>query len=247
MSFALDLRVRTTPKDGNAESQNEDAAAIGPKLRRVAIADGASEGWQSGPWSRVVAATYVRNPPTPESFGEWIAGVRELAPKTEATSWYAEEKSALGSFATLLGLAFENAKDGGIRWRAVAVGDSCLFQIRGGKLLAKFPVESLADFSNRPKLVGSAPSSPVPEPDWFAGRAELRDAFYLLTDALAEWFLRVRGANGRPENELDRVTDPSRPPAAFADWIKSLRDTKAIRNDDCTAVRIELLPLQVSP
>jgi hypothetical protein len=247
MAFNLDIRVRTTPKAGNTESQNEDAAALGPKLRRVAIADGASEGWQSGPWARVVAAAFVRTPPTPESFDDWVGSVREKAPKSETTSWYAEEKAALGSFATMLGLAFEDAKDGGIRWRAVAVGDSCLFQVRGEKLLAKFPVESVADFSNRPKLVGSAPGAEVAEPDWFAGRGELHDVFYLLTDALAEWFLRLRNANARPENELDRVTEPSRPPAAFADWIKSLRDAKAIRNDDCTAVRVELLPLQESP
>jgi hypothetical protein len=247
MPFSLDIRVRTTSKAGNTEPQNEDAAAIGPKLRRVAIADGASEGWQSGPWSRVVAATFVRSPPTPESFEEWVAAVREHAPKSEATSWYAEEKAALGSFATLLGLAFEDAKNGGIRWRAVAVGDSCLFQTRNEKLVAKFPVESVGEFSNRPKLVGSTPGSAEPEPVWFAGRGELRDVFYLLTDALAEWYLRLRDANARPESELDRVTEPSRPPAAFADWIKSLRDAKVIRNDDCTAVRVELLPLQESP
>lgn len=247
MSFVLDIRVRTTPKAGNSESQNEDAAALGPKLRRVAIADGASEGWQSGPWARVLAAECVRTPPMPDSFAGWVTAARAKAPKTEATSWYAEEKAALGSFATILGVSFEDAKDGGIRWRAVAVGDSCLFHVRGEKLLAKFPVESLGDFSNRPKLVGSEVAQVVPEPDWFAGRGELNDVFYLLTDALAEWYLRERGANARPERELDRVTEPSRPPAAFADWIKSLRDAKALKNDDCTVVRVELLPLQGSP
>jgi hypothetical protein len=247
MPFELDFRVRTVPKAGNTDAQNEDAVAIGPKLRRVAIADGASEGWQSGPWARVLVKECVRTPPMPDSFAEWVAGVQPLAPKTESTSWYAEEKAALGSFATLLGLAFEDAKDGGIRWRAVAVGDSCLFQVRGEKLLAKFPVESLGDFSNRPKLIGSAPGRPGPEPDWYAGRGELRDVFYLLTDALAEWYLRERSANARPERELDRVTEPSRLPAEYADWIKSLRDAKAVKNDDCTVVRVELLPLQGSP
>lgn len=247
MPFSLDIQVRTTPKAGNTESQNEDAAAIGPKLRRVAIADGASEGWQSGPWAKVLATSYVRTPPEPDSFDDWVLAVREQAPKTESKSWYAEEKAALGSFGTLLGLAFEDTKDGGVRWRCVAVGDSCLFQLREAKLVAKFPVESVADFSNRPKLVGSVPASPMPEADWFAGRAELRDVFYLLTDALAEWFLLSRNANGQPEAELERVTDSSRPPAAFANWIKSLRDTKAIRNDDCTALRIAILPHQDSP
>ena len=246
MPFQLDIRVRTVPKAGNADTQNEDAAAIGPKLRRVAIADGASEGWQSGPWARILAAECVRNPPSPESFAEWVEATRAKAPKSEATSWYAEAKAALGSFSTFLGLAFEDAKDGGIRWRAVAVGDSCLFQVRGEKWVAKFPVESVGDFSNRPKLVGSLPGSPVPEADWFAGRGELRDVFYLLTDALAEWYFRERLTNIRADRELDRVTDPSLPATEFADWIKSLRDAKALKNDDSTVVRVELLSHQGS-
>lgn len=244
MPFTLDVQVRTVSKSGNSDSQNEDAAAIGVKQRRFAIADGASESWQSGPWARVIAAGFVQTPPDPQNFPEWVATVRGRAPRTESTSWYAEEKAALGSFATLLGLAFEETKDGGIRWRGIAIGDSCLFQLRNTKLITQFPVESVHDFSNRPKLLGSAAGSSLPEPDWFAGRAELQDVFYLLTDALAEWFLLSRNANARPEIELDRVTESSQPHAEYANWIQSLRERKAIRNDDCTALRIAVLPHQ---
>jgi hypothetical protein len=247
MPFALDVQVRTVPKAGNTDAQNEDAAAVAAKLRRVAVADGASEGWQSGPWAKVLATAYVRTPPEPPTFDEWAAAAREQAPRSEAKSWYAEEKSALGSFATLLGVAFEETKDGGIKWRAAAVGDSCLFQVRGAKLLTKFPVESVADFSNRPNLVGSAETAPRPEVEWFAGRAELGDVFYLLTDAVAEWFLRTRDANKMPWAELDQVTSSSLPPAAFAVWVKSLRDGKQMKNDDSTAVRIAVQPSQDSP
>ena len=31
----------------------------------------------------------------------------------------------------------------------MAVGDSCVFQVRANRLLAKFPIERAADFSNR--------------------------------------------------------------------------------------------------
>ncbi|QEL20243.1 protein phosphatase 2C domain-containing protein [Limnoglobus roseus] len=242
MAFSLDIVVRTTPKAGNTDAQNEDAAAVAPKLRRAAVADGASEGWQSGPWAKVIATAYAKTLPEPTTFESWVATVREQAPRSESKSWYAEEKQALGAFSTLIGVTFEETKDGGIKWRALAVGDSCLFQVRGAKLLAKFPVESVADFSNRPRLIGSVDVPAVPEAEWFAGRAELGDVFYLLTDAVAEWFLKTREANGTPWTELDRVTTSSLPPAAFAFWIKSLRDAKMMRNDDSTAMRITLSP-----
>lgn len=242
MAFSLDIVTRTTPKAGNTDAQNEDAAAVAPKLRRAAVADGASEGWQSGPWAKVVATAYAKNPPDPASYEDWAAAIRTQAPRSESKSWYAEEKQLQGAFSTLVGVTFEETKDGGIKWRALAVGDSCLFHLRGAKLLAKFPIESVADFSNRPRLIGSADTAPRPEPDWFAGRAELGDVFYLLTDAVAEWFLRSRGANGTPETELEQVTSSSLSTAAFAVWIKSLRDAKMLRNDDSTAMRITLRP-----
>lgn len=241
MTFALDTVARSVPKAGNTDAQNEDAVVVAPKLRRAAVADGASEGWQSGPWAKVVATAYAKSPPQPTTFLDWLLATRGLAPKTESKSWYAEEKQAVGAFATLAGVAFEEAKDGGIKWRAVAVGDSCLFQVRRAKLLARFPLETAAEFSNRPRLIGTAADAADEDPRWFAGRAELGDVFYLLTDAVAEWFLRTREANGRPWEELDQVTASSLPPPAFAFWIKSLRDAKAIRNDDCTALRIALI------
>lgn len=246
MSVVLDVQVRTAPKAGNTDAQNEDAAAIGPKVQRFAIADGASEGWQSGPWAKVLATAFVRTPPDPQSFPGWLRATRDLAPRTESTSWYAEQKAALGSFSTLLGISFDTSIAGQIKWRALAVGDSCLFQYRGGKLIAQFPIESASDFTNRPQLISSTEMHELPEPEWFAGRAELRDVFYLLTDALAEWFVLSSNANERPGKQLDQVTNVSQSKTSYADWIKSLRGTKALRNDDCTAVRIELLPFQDS-
>ncbi len=244
MTFSLEMIVRTVPKAGNTDAQNEDAAVVTQKLRRAAVADGASEGWQSGPWATVLATAYAQLPPEPTTFAGWVAAAREHAPRSESKSWYAEAKQAQGSFATLVGVTFEPTKDSGIKWRALAVGDACLFHLRGAKLLAKFPVEAVEDFSNRPRLIGSADTAPLEEPEWFAGRAELGDVFYLLTDALAEWFLRTREANGTPWTELDSVTRSSLQPTTFAYWIKSLRDAKMIRNDDCTALRIVLCPAE---
>lgn len=239
---SLDFTIRTTPKAGHAPDENEDAAAA--DLGRAAVADGASEGWQSGPWARAVAAAFVRSSPTPATFADWLTAVRsDAAPVAGAPgpprSWYAEAKAEQGAFATLLGVTFEDAPADGVKWRAVAVGDSCLFQVRGGALVARFPIESAADFSNRPGLIGSKPAAGGPDPAWFAGRAEPGDRFYLLTDALAEWFLRSAAAGGSPWAELDRVTAGDA--AGFAAWVQALRDARAARNDDATAVVVRIV------
>jgi hypothetical protein len=239
--FALETAALSVPKAGNRREENEDAyAAAGG---RFAVADGASEGWSSGPWARALADAFAADPPSPDSYPTWLAAARASfsAPPTIG-SWYAEVKQAQGAFATLIGLVVEPAKAAGLKWRATAVGDSCLFQVRSGNLLARFPVETLDAFSNRPSLVGTAAASGVPEPDWYAGRAEPADVFYLLSDALAEWFLREAAAGRSPWAELDRVTTGGpNLSTAFAGWVESLRAARAVRNDDCTVVRVGIL------
>jgi len=237
----LETVALSVPKAGHRPDENEDAhAAAGG---RVAAADGASEGWASGPWARALAAAYVAGPPAPDTFPGWLAAARGgFGPPAAAGAWYAELKQEQGAFATLLGLTVEPAKAGGVRWRAAAVGDTCLFQVRTGNLLARFPVETPDGFSNHPPLIGSAAGA-APPPEWYAGRAEPGDVFYLLTDALAEWFLRAAAAGAAPWADLDRATTgPGDPSAAFAAWVESLRGPRLVRNDDCTAVRIRVLP-----
>ena len=238
LPITLKILAYTTPKDGQTAEQNEDAVAIGANTDRVGIADGASEGWQSGAWANAVAMSFVETPPDPDSFPEWLHETRKFAPKPASTgSWYAEAKQETGAFSTLLGIAFEASKSGvGAKWRAVAVGDSCVFQVRANRLLAKFPIERAADFSNRPALIGTAERSAIPMPEWFAGRTEVGDTFYLLTDALAEWFLRVAEAGGEPWNEWNRLSTATE----FAAWIQLLRTTRILKNDDTTSVRIEI-------
>jgi serine/threonine protein phosphatase PrpC len=245
--FALETVAFSVPKAGNRPDENEDAhAAAGG---RFAVADGASEGWSSGPWARALADAFAAAPPTPDSYPTWLAATRaSFSAPPSGGSWYAEAKQEQGAFATLVGLVVEPAKAAGLRWRAAAVGDSCLFQVRSGNLLARFPVEALDAFTNRPRLLGTAAASGVPEPDWYAGRAEPGDVFYLLTDALAEWFLREAANGGTPWAVLDGVTSGvSKATTAFAGWVESLRAARAVRNDDCTLMRVGINETKALP
>src|SRR5438552_1045407 len=115
------------PKPGNTAAENEDATATDGL--RFAVCDGATEGWQSGEWASHLAGLFVRRPPTPADFSEWLAAARNrwkpTVPK-EAVPWYVEAKRAEGSFATLLGVEFRASQKtpGQWAWKAVAVGDS---------------------------------------------------------------------------------------------------------------------------
>jgi hypothetical protein len=235
--------AQSVPKAGNGEAENEDAFAIAPETSRIAVCDGASEGWGSGAWARHLTRVLVEQPAEPQSFVEWLSTVRASAIFQAASvmSWYAEEKSAQGAFSTLLGVSFSNARDGGYKYHALAVGDTAMFHMHEEKLIARFPIERSSEFGNRPRLLGNLPESGEPEVEWFAGRAESGDRFYLVTDALGEWFLRTAEKGGDPWTSLDAVTSSANATAEFEEWVQSLRDNKQMKNDDTTMVSVRIL------
>ncbi len=244
--FEIFWTAASVPKSGAGGDENEDACAANPSSFRFAIADGASEGWRSGPWARHLATAFAKSPPEPGTYTEWLAVARSEFPSEKPggsragpVAWYAEEKQAEGAFATLLGVTFrESAHGAGAAWKAVAVGDSCVFQLRDGELVTAFPIDNPKRFGNQPPLVGSV-TMDGPEPEWFAGRAEIGDEFFLLTDGLAEWFLRETAQGRSPAWRLsDVLSDPA--PAEFRSWVQTLRTGHVLRDDDSTAVRVRL-------
>ena len=67
-----------------------------------------------------------------------------------------------------------------------------------------------------------------------AGSWQGGDHFYLMTDALAAWFLREHEAGGRPWRRLEELDHG----LAFARWVDELRRSHALRNDDVTLLRL---------
>src|SRR5258708_3771982 len=121
------------PKGGNSAAEYEDAAAPDPERGRLAIADGPARSSFAALSAHLLVAEFVNAPagalapwPTclPALQQRWAAAVG-----TAALPWYAEIKLQQGAFATFLGVAAYE-----LRWQAVAVGDSCLFQTRGEHL-----------------------------------------------------------------------------------------------------------------
>jgi hypothetical protein len=234
----------TLPKAGHRPGENEDAAAASPDALRFAVADGATEAWESGSWAARLAAEFVRRPPTPEDFAAWLGEVRDWAAPVAAgpVPWYAAEKREQGSFATLAGLELRAPRRGEWSWRAVAVGDSCLLHVRGGVLEAAFPLSSAGEFGNRPRLVPSSPQERCPEPEWLAGRAAPGDVFLLATDAAAARLLDPRAL--APALAAVSAALRDREPAPLLDWF---REVQVVTNDDVSVIAIRIPDVRESP
>jgi hypothetical protein len=232
------------PKGGCGDDEYEDAWAAEPARGRFAVADGASESSFAGLWSRLLAAGFVaaRRPP---ELASWLDGPRRRwaeAVMPLDLPWYAEIKREEGAFAAFLGLSVRGpaaGKPGG--WRAVAVGDACLVQVRGGREARSFPVRRSSDFGNQPRLIGSR-RGPTPEPEECAGSLRPGDRLFLMTDALAQWFLAAHEHGRRPWDAAARLWAAKRREAAFTAWVEKLRRRGGLRNDDVTLLMIEPSP-----
>ncbi|HVF73907.1 MAG TPA: protein phosphatase 2C domain-containing protein [Acidimicrobiales bacterium] len=235
------------PRAGSTVAQYEDAfypPADGPRHARrlrFAVADGASESMLAGLWAGLLVRTWCKARRRSLSQilelakGAWdveLAAYLEDRDRTDRPiQWFEEPGLERGAFATLLGVAFSTKSPSSGEWEATGLGDSCLFQVRGGDLLSAFPLKSSSEFDNTPTLVPSrtdAPAAEVERGDWRTG-----DTFFLATDAVAAWFLRSHEGGGAPWDELAGLGA-----VQFPDWAAARRADRTLRNDDATVVRI---------
>jgi hypothetical protein len=227
------LRV---PKGGNLQEEYEDACACNISLGRFAISDGASESIFAGEWAQELCESFVADDTKGGKIGPWLEAARsrwQTRVGEQPDVWHVAEKLRDGSFATFLGVTVELEEIGGC-FRAIAVGDSCLFLVRGGRLACAFPVDRAAAFGSRPQLIGSHGESKVRVA---AARGDLADgdSLLLMTDALAEWFLAAQERGGTPWRDLAGLSE-----SGFADWVNVERKERRLKNDDVTLLTIEL-------
>ena len=228
---AVDARIWAVSKgDANADAY-EDAAHVRAEAWpvRAAVADGATESAFAGAWAERLACGVVEeDATTPEALrravpawqAAWRDAVRERA---AGRPWYVEAKAEEGAFATLLGLSLR----AGGQWRAVGVGDCCLFRVRDEALVRSWPFDAGETFTNRPALVPSRPSQTPPTPEAALGEWRAGDTFVLATDAVAAWLLNSEAPVG---------------PATVGAWneeqfrraVEQGRTENTLRNDDAT-------------
>ncbi|ACT00152.1 protein phosphatase 2C domain-containing protein [Paenibacillus sp. JDR-2] len=244
------------PKAGNRTDEYEDASHSSTHVHkettccRFAIADGASESSYAELWARLLVKGYC--------LGRW--GDRQIhrsvSPLSKAWQkkisgkslpWYAQEKLSSGAFSTLAGITFRFPMDAeSPAFDAIAVGDSCIFHVRGDTMIASFPLSTAGDFERRPVLISSNAVNNV-QLDAFvrrwSGTAEAGDEFWLMTDALACWLLtRYKEDSGvigiiqklAGEHDFNHLVHEERRRPHREGYYY-------LRNDDVTFIRLKLV------
>jgi hypothetical protein len=211
---------------------------------RFCIADGATEGFDSRRWAKLLTKHWVcgHRLLTREELVLWLRRLGERLQRRwskQALPWYAEEKARNGAFAAFLGVAFLESV-GSLQWQVVALGDSCLIQKRGSRIITALPLSDPNEFGNRPFLVPSNPGAQeraIENVIIHRGMAEPGDVFLLLTDAIAAWYLKNNAAEPTRVAQLEEALadgDLQR----VEDLIAHERAALALRNDDVAILRI---------
>ncbi|WP_199620214.1 protein phosphatase 2C domain-containing protein [Paenibacillus alkalitolerans] len=244
-------------KAGNRIDEYEDAfncdifANDDPGRFRFAIADGASESSFAGIWAGLLANAYCGGKFDGKHIHKSISKLSKVWSRTihaKDLPWYAQEKLNSGAFSTLAGITFRLTGEDGFfaEFDAIAVGDSCIFHIRGDKIIASFPVGSTDDFHNRPVLISTNAANNMDLKAFvkrWTGTAQTGDSFLLMTDALACWMLtryeedtsvvkKIHGLAG--EHDFTNLVHAER----RSIWRNG---SFYLRNDDVTLIRINFL------
>jgi hypothetical protein len=244
----IDAVVFRLPKAGNTAEEYEDAAYPKKTVRgtfntfRLAVADGATEASFSGLWAEILVNAYRSNAAGNEGFEDRLPRLQSLWEERiskKPLPWYAEQKLQSGAFAALIGLTLSGGKSSG-NWNALAVGDCCLFHVREEQLLESFPLSKSEEFNSRPVLISTNPqynknlASSIGQR---SGNWQSNDRFYLMSDALACWFLsRFALPTYDPFDSIEAIHSQE----DFVAFIALQREDKQLKNDDVTLIRCRL-------
>jgi hypothetical protein len=243
--YRIQTRHFILPKEGSAAEECEDAVAFDAGSLRFAVADGATEAFDARRWAARLAVEWVgavRAPLTAADFGPWLKEQSEWLHASwegRKLSWYAEEKRRAGSYAAFVGLRLEPSGRR-VNWRAVALGDSCLVQRRGGEVVASFPLSKSEEFGSTPPLV---PSSEALRETALArlvereGCAEPGDTFLLMTDALSAWYFDAAARRDPEAERFDSLLAASEN-GSLSELVRRERAAARLKDDDVAVVRI---------
>lgn len=234
-SGLLHFQVIEVPRSEKARDECEDI--FGCMGTRFAVSDGATEYIFSRLWAKILVSSFLMGQ-NPFDENTWKSNVRKWHAWSKSAdpsgSWFGDEKLKKGSAATFLGINFRS----NLKWKAVALGDSCLLHSRNGRLLSCWPISVDSEFGSTPQLISTerTPSEPVVS----KGSCEPGDVMILGTDALAKWILQ---SYQREKNPLKLLIEDKEGSRRIVDIIKSLRESGSdpcLDDDDTLAIIIHV-------
>lgn len=244
----------TMPKIGEPEADIQDACKWNADKSLVAIADGASTSVFPSKWATLLVEHFCQQnedsiTSISHQWEEWLRPIQEKwrrycfeIRQNPNAPWYtkARRNEDYGS-ATFIGLKFRSPNQAGEKiWEAIAVGDSCVFQIKArSKQFIAFPIDKPDHFKTVTECFHSLPEYNSYAPKSHQGFYEEGDICLLATDALAEWVLKdVERGSARWEELITVATQQE-----FANFIEQLRQDKLIKDDDTTLCRLKVVAI----
>ena len=244
-----------TAKSGNRPGEREDVSwdsypYNGELPARISVCDGATESAFAKEWAQILSEAFVHRPMDlsyldNHSLSGWLSSCQEewnRAVPWERIPWHGEAKTRAGAMSTLLGLEIAQTTNsaGVYSWKALAVGDGCLFVVRQGALAVSFPIYSAAQFGNTPSLICSNPANNGglwQRVHQLRGECLPGDLIILASDALACWILQERESGSRPWETLQAMGSD----AEWQAWVQARRSDRSMRNDDTSLIIIEVV------
>ncbi len=224
----IELKVLWAPKEGNTEKEYEDSfypnknQILKGDYFKFAIADGATEDSFSKLWANKLVKFFCESKITDSttqlvSFyqqkeflqlqAEWRNEVINIINNTDdILPWYILPKIELGANSTILYLHIKNLDENKFQWESLAIGDSCLVQIRNNQILSIFPALKSFHFNNSPILISTNDNSHLDKHIQITnGNCQKGDYFYLMTDSIAQWFIKEIENNRKPYITLQKL------------------------------------------
>jgi len=250
----VDIRV---PKEGNSPEECEDSLryTLEEQIFVGAVADGASQGYESRVFSRILCDHFVSEfkealpydeTAIREKFQTFLDGVikafdDEITEKTKEKElkWYEENAIKTGSFSTFLGVVLNSEKGEGY---CIGVGDCFLFQIKPFEKepteedIKHLPIvypENYAEQSNTPYLLAteSRYNGQLSDNLYLSPiKVEKGDAIIMATDAFS-YFLIDHLENRRIIKDVPRCSEEG-----LRLIVDSGRKNKNLKNDDVAVI-----------
>ncbi len=245
------------PKAGNTDGENEDAvypvAGIGQngnnEVATFIVADGATQTSFSGLWAKCLISSCSQ---TRLSEFNLLRAVNKAQLEWDQSligtelPWHAQEKFRLGAFSALAWLEiqyFPLHPAYAFTWRALAVGDCCLFIARNQSIYLSLPLQEVGDFQKKPLLIPSKSE----KMDSIKGKVQsargslmMGDKLILASDAISSWIMRKPQTDRLEFLALIKSIKNARNGSGFSHWIDNLRKSGDLKNDDTSIILIEL-------
>lgn len=243
----LTLKVSSFITHKKAESLDDcqDAIKVNEDTSRYAVADGATRSFFPKWWAELLVEHFCRKSDSFLSEEKWK---EQLVPIQE--EWYKRVEERVKSrnlfyltnslnarepaVSTFVGLEVDKTKQ---EWRAIVIGDSCLFHKKGNGFKS-YLIEKSEDFTSHTEALASFPEKNHYDPTFISGEFQAGDLFILATDALAKWIIQHDEANNLEGvlKQLKRIETDEQ----FNQFVDQERDRENIHlvNDDVTLMFI---------